>query len=163
MNPRQLASFQTRLEKHADPELVIGDSPIWMHREVYQRALQFKREFQYDFLQWEGSLRKKNLRQESHGYLFADHTDTYGPGAAVGACAFWHEDDKWRMRWIWVCPSMRRSGVLAKRWAEFLQRYGDFEIDTPLSDAMAAFVNKYGTAKQKQYLQAQPPTESSDL
>jgi hypothetical protein len=28
---------------------------------------------------------------------------------------------------------------------------------------MAAFVNKYGTAKQKQYLQAQPPTESLDL
>jgi hypothetical protein len=58
---------------------------------------------------------------------------------------------------------MRRSGVLAKRWDEFLQRYGDFEIDTPLSDAMAAFVNKRGTAKQKQYLQAQPPAESSDL
>ena len=67
------------------------------------------------------------------------------------------------MRWIWVCPSMRRTGVLARRWAEYLQRYGDFEIDTPLSEAMAAFVNKHGTAKQKQYLQAQPPTESSDL
>ncbi len=163
MNPRPLTAFQTRLEKHADPELVIADSPIWMHREIHQRALQFKREFQYDFLQWEGSLRKKNLRPESHGYLFADHTDTYGPGAAIGACAFWHEDEKWRMRWIWVCPSMRRSGVLAKRWAEFLHRYGDFEIDTPLSEAMAAFVNKHGTAKQKQYLLAQPPTESLDL
>lgn len=163
MNPRPLAAFRTRLEMQADPELVTGDSPIWMHREVHQRALWFKSEFQYDFLQWEGSLRKKNLRQESHGYLLADHTDTYGPGAAVGACAFWHEGDKWRMRWIWVCPSMRHSGVLTRRWAEFLQRYGDFEIDTPLSDAMAAFVNKHGTAKQKQYLQAHPPTESLDL
>lgn len=163
MNPRPLAAFQTRLGKNTDPELVIGDSPIWMHREVHQRALQFKHEFQYDFLQWEGSIRKKNLRAESHGYLFADHTDRYGPGAAVGACAFWQEGEKWRMRWIWVCPSMRRSGVLARRWAEFLQRYGDFEIDTPLSDAMAGFVNKHGTAKQKQCLQAQPPSVVLDL
>jgi hypothetical protein len=52
---------------------------------------------------------------------------------------------------------------LAKRWAQFLEKYGDFGIDTPLSDAMAAFVNKHGTAKQKLYLQAQPPTETSDL
>lgn len=163
MNPRPLPAFQARLENHADPELVIGDSPIWMHREVHQRALQFKREFQYDFLQWEGSQRKKNLCAESHGYLFADHTDTYGLGSAIGACAFWLDGEKWRMRWIWVCPSMRRTGVLSRRWAAFLQRYGDFEIDTPLSEAMTAFVNKHGTVKQKQYLQAHPPTESSDL
>lgn len=163
MKPRPIAEFQARLAKHADPELVIAASPIWMHREVHQRALQFKSEFQYDFLQWEGSMRNKNLRIESHGYLFADHTDTHGPGAAIGACAFWCESGKWRMLWIWVCPSMRRAGVLSRRWAEFLQRYGDFEIDTPLSEAMAAFVNKHGTAKQKQCLQAQAPAESSDL
>jgi hypothetical protein len=163
MNPRPLAAWRTRLEKHADPELVTAYSPIWMHREVHQRALQFKREFQYDFLQWEGTLETKNPCPESHGYLLADHTDAYGPGAAVGACAFWHEGDKWRLRWVWVCPSMRRSGVLVRRWAEFLKRYGDFEIDTPLSDAMAAFVNKHGTEKQKQYLQAQPPTECLGL
>lgn len=134
-----------------------------MHREVYVRALQFKREFKYDFLQWEGSLKTKNLHLESHAYLFADHTDTCGHGAVVGACAFWYEGEKWRIRWIWVCQSMRRSGVLARRWAEFLERYGDFEIETPLSDAMATFVNKHGTAKQKKHLQAQPPTDSSDL
>lgn len=163
LNPRPMPAFRTRLENHADPELVVAESPIWMHREVHQRALQFKREFQYDFLQWEGSPRKKNLCPESHGYLFADHSDTCGLGAAVGACAFWNDGDMWRMRWIWVCPSMRRSGVFAKRWAEFLQRYGDFEIDTPLSDAMAAFVKKHGTVKQKRYLQLQPSTESSDL
>ena len=95
MKPRPISAFQARLAKHADPELVTIDSPIWMHREVHQRALQFKREFQYDFLQWEGSLREKNLRIESHGYLFADHTATHGMGAAVGACAFWHEGVKW--------------------------------------------------------------------
>jgi len=163
MNPRPLSAFLARLGTHADPELVTAESPIWMHREVYQRALQFKSEFKYDFLQWEGSPRKKNLYQESHGYLLADHTDTHGPGSAVGACAFWQKGDKWRMRWIWVCPSMRRSGVLTRRWAEFLQRYGDFEIETPLSDAMKAFVQKNGTTQQKQRLQCMSRAESSDL
>jgi hypothetical protein len=58
---------------------------------------------------------------------------------------------------------MRHAGVLTRRWAEFLQRYGDFEIDTPLSEAMKAFVNKHGTTQQTQYLQSQPMAESSDL
>jgi len=163
MNPRPIPPFRTRLENHADPELVIAESPIWMHREVHQRALQFKSEFQYDFLQWEGSQRKKNLRQESHGHLFSDHTNTYGPGAAVGACAFWQEGDKWRMRWIWVCPTMRHSGVLTRRWARLLERYGDFEIDEPLSEAMTAFVKKHGTAQQKQRLQPSSLSESSEM
>ena len=75
----------------------------------------------------------------------------------------------YRFRLISGWKYSRRSGSyhvgqgLAKRWAQFLEKYGDFGIDTPLSDAMAAFVNKHGTAKQKLYLQAQPPTETSDL
>lgn len=163
MSPRPLAAFQTRLDRHADPELVIATSPLWMHREVHQRALQFKTEFQYDFLLWEGSFNNKNLYPESHGYLFADHSTQHGPGAAVGACAFWQESDHWRMRWVWVCPSMRHTGVLSRRWSGFLERYGDFVIDTPLSGTMAAFVEKHGTAQQKLHLQSQSPEDPSDL
>lgn len=131
----------------------VAKSPMWMHREMHQRARQFKQDFQFDFRQWEGSEKTKNMCPESHGYLFNDHTIQYGQGAAVGACAFWGEAGKWRMRWIWVCPTMRRSGVLTRRWHQFLDRYGDFKIEAPLSDAMAAFVAKHGTQAQKDQLQ----------
>lgn len=155
MAPRPLPAFQSRLQTHPDPELVVAKSPMWMHREMHQRARQFKQDFQFDFRQWEGSEKTKNMCPESHGHLFNDHTTQYGLGAAVGACAFWGETGKWRMRWIWVCPTMRRSGVLTRRWHQFLDRYGDFEIEAPLSDAMAAFVAKHGTQTQKDHLQRQ--------
>lgn len=151
--PRPLVPFTSRLQTHADPERVTVESPIWMHREVHQRARQFKHELQFDFCQWEGSQKTKNMRAESHGYLFADHTAQYGTGAAVGACAFWRDKDQWRLRWVWVCPGMRRAGVLARRWKQFLARYGDFEIEVPLSASMQAFVMKHGTQVQKAQLQ----------
>lgn len=152
MAPRPLPAFQARLQIHPDPELVVAESPMWMHREVHQRARQFKHELQFDFCQWEGSSKSKNLSPESHGYLFADHTETPGHGVAVGACAFWCEQGNWRLRWVWVCPNMRRSGVLKQRWAQFVSRYGDFEIEAPLSEGMQAFVLKHGTREQKKRL-----------
>lgn len=72
--PRHLAVFRARIVSNPNPELVATESPIWMHREVRQRALQFKRDFQYDFCQWEGTVRAKNPNPQSHAYLFSDHT-----------------------------------------------------------------------------------------
>lgn len=153
MAPRPLPVFRARIASKPHPELVATNSPIWMHREVHQRALQFKRDFQYDFCQWEGTDRTKNPNTQSQAYLFSDHTGQFGEGAIVGACAFWRESNQWRLRWVWVCPAMRRMGVLAHRWPFFLEKYGDFSIETPLSDAMQKFVSKHGTQAQKNGLE----------
>ncbi len=149
IDPTPLKQFRDRLLTVAEPELVIGSSPIWMHRQMYERAFRFKREMQFDFTQWEGSSRHKNKCPESQAYLFADHTTIYGPGAIVGACAFWRDETRWRLRWVWVCPKMRRAGVLTRRWAKFLARYGDFELDMPLSEAMVTFIAKHGSDWQQ--------------
>ncbi len=151
LEPKPIRQFAERLLRHKDPELVNESSPLWMHQAVRERAWQFKRMFHYDFLQWNGSIERK-ASPYFEGYLFTDHTGTFDPGAIIGACAFNFRRGKWSLAWIWVIPSMRRRGVLLSRWAAFLERYGDFDIEHPLSDAMEAFVRVHGTDEQRSHL-----------
>lgn len=155
LEPRPDRNFANRLQRHPSPELVDTSSPFWMHQEVYERALRFKREFHYDFVQWNGCQSKK-ATPTYQGHLFADHTGTYPPGSIVGACAFAHRQGKWSLDWVWVIPSMRRKGILSHRWQAFLERYGDFDIEHPLSEAMEAFVRRNGTPQQQSLLADEP-------
>ena len=126
-----------------------------MHREVYERAYRFKLEFQYDFIQWNGTQTKKNTCSESHGYLFADDTGQNPPGTPIGACGFWKEPYGWQLMWIWICPKMRRSGISKRRWQRLMERYGDFAIEAPLSNAMRDFILRHGTEKQRAFAATQ--------
>lgn len=81
--------------------------------------------------------------------VISDHTGTHAPRTVIGACAFWLERGQWRLRWVWVCPKMRRTGALAHRWLRLLERYGDFEVEAPLSGAMHNFVLAHGTSRQR--------------
>ncbi|QLG92392.1 hypothetical protein HZF02_20025 [Pseudomonas yamanorum] len=151
LEPRPSTKFARRLINHQTPELVNNQSPLWMHQEVYERALRFKREFQYDFVQWDGSITRK-ANPNCEGYLFSQRQEDAPTGTIVGACAFILRKGQWTLYWIWVAPGMRRHGVLSSRWANFLVRYGDFDIEWPLSDAMKSFVRKAGTTSQKAHL-----------
>lgn len=153
LEPKPKRQFAQRLLRHKNPELVDGKSPFWMHQEVRERAASFRREFHYDFLQWNGSSSKK-ATPNFQGYLFTDHTGKLPTGTIVGACAFAFRQERWSLDWIWVIPSMRRHGVLLNRWPTFLERYGDFDIEHPLSDAMEAFVYQHGTEIQRGQLPA---------
>ncbi|MNJ44748.1 hypothetical protein D3C77_398130 [compost metagenome] len=130
-------------------ELVDQEAPLWMHGAVYERALEFKREFGYDAVQWDGSSNNR-AGEDWQGWLFAADTE----GTIAGACAFMRRDGavdgpRWSLQWIWLAPKYRRSGFLESRWPSFLEAYGDFEIETPLSPAMQSFVRKHGTQSQK--------------
>lgn len=49
------------------------------------------------------------------------------------------------------CGWRRRCGaknILARRWPLFIERFGDFVIEAPLSDAMRAFVRRHGSDAQ---------------
>ncbi|MBF8765826.1 GNAT family N-acetyltransferase [Pseudomonas putida] len=130
-------------------ELVDQDSPFWMHGAVCDRAFEFKREFKYDFVKWDGSSTRR-AGEDWQGWLFA----AYDMGTIAGACGFMRRDGavegpEWSLQWIWVAPKYRRAGLLEARWPSFLQAYGDFDIERPLSPAMQAFVRKHGTQSQK--------------
>jgi hypothetical protein len=134
-DPRLLAA----LGEEAAPEEVLPDSPQWKHDLVYELARRFRREFRYDFVQWS----RKDRDADAVAYLFADDTDTFGSGAPVGACAFRRRGGVWTLDWIWVIPAVRRKGILQRRWPSFRERFGEFALEYPLSDAMKRFATKH--------------------
>ena len=126
LDPKPVAQFVAELAAGGDAEVVTGSSPAWKHREIFRRALAFRREFHYDFVQWHSP--KGDSDPGVHGFLFANDDN-----AIVGACAFRRRGDGdeqyWGLQWIWVTPKYRRSGVVSKRWASFRKRFGDFYIE----------------------------------
>jgi len=123
-----------------DPEAVwfTQNSPNWMDIAIFRRAKAFKREFKTDFIQW-----KTGDEFDATGFLF--HDDDF---RIVGACCFRpasnEQPNVTRLDWIWICPEMRRAGVLSKQWDRFRKRFGEFQIEPPVSRAMQSFLQKRG-------------------
>jgi hypothetical protein len=42
----------------------------------------------------------------------------------------------WALQWIWFHPYERRKGHLRNAWPYFLDRFGTFQVEPPLSPAM---------------------------
>ncbi|VVE29035.1 hypothetical protein PHO31112_03539 [Pandoraea horticolens] len=128
----KLATSETVTVTH----LVTTKSPTWLHREIYDRALAFKREFRYDFTQW-GS-RNGDDDPDVEGHLMT------AAGVILGACAFRMRQDgvnRYRaLQWIWLAPKYRRAGHLSTCWAGLRRRYGAFHVEAPVSLAMQAFL-----------------------
>lgn len=144
--PVMVAELQA---KGIEAELVTCNSPEWKHEEMYTRAMAFKREFHYDFVQWKS--REGQEDHDVHGYLFSGDQ-----GEIVGACAFRNrsedvETKKWALQWIWICPRERRKGHLAKRWPDFRSLFGDFMVEPPVSENMQAFLKKRGDGALMNY------------
>lgn len=121
-------------------ELVTYLSPSWRHEEMYARALAFKRELHFDFTQWG----QPDDDPTAQGFLLTDDE-----ARIVGVCAFRYREYSnapagWALQFIWVAPKHRRRGVLSRRWPDFRDRFGDFHIEGPVSDAMQAFTRKMG-------------------
>lgn len=138
-DPKPEQRLVQAFEKDLDASWVDFASPKWKRSAMYERARQFKREFGYDFLQWEPPER---IDPYAVGFLFSD-----AEGRIVGACAFRPAtpgEPTWRLDWIWMCPSERRKGHLSRQWDRFEQRFGRFAISEPISPAMTSFLQKRG-------------------
>jgi hypothetical protein len=145
LDPQPLVNVLKERESAQDVELVTTNSPGWKHKEMYLRARAFKREFNYDFVQWQSD--KGDNDPYVHGYLFTD-----GLGAIVGACSFRLPQreralQQWTLDWIWICPRERRKGHLARRWKTFRERFGNFSLTFPISAEMKTFLAKHGDLK----------------
>jgi hypothetical protein len=55
------------------------------------------------------------------------------------------------LQWIWFHPFLRRKGLLKEAWPAMVGDYGDFIPEPPLSHAMARFLVKHGTDRQKEF------------
>ncbi len=136
--PKPRRQFILAIKRDFDAAWVDVDSPKWKRQAVYERARLFRREFGYDFTQW-----SVESDPEAIGFLFCD-----SEGRITGACAFRLKrstgERPWRLDWIWLCPSARRVGQLSEQWDRFCQRFGVFDIEPPVSEAMKTFLRKRG-------------------
>lgn len=141
LDPKPNRRFCKGSQDQDDLFPVTANSPRWVHGEIYLRALAFKRELKYDFVQW--SYSKYDIDPNDRGYLFINSDNV-----AVGACAFRlianEISSYWSLQWVWITPTYRRSGILTKHWKTLRQFHGDFSLENPVSDAMVAFVSKNG-------------------
>ena len=140
LDPKPSAGLIAESVNHPEAAWVNTDSPEWKHFEMYTRARAFKREFRYDFTQWQSP--KGDDDPSVCGLLLADENQ-----AIVGALSFRHRTGNdqsgfWVLDWVWICPNERRNGYLSNCWAELRQRFGDFVVEIPVSDAMMAFLKK---------------------
>ncbi len=126
------------LESDVDAYWVYWHSPKWKQTLIRDIAVQLKRDFHYDFVQWPEP-------GNSHRHDSVARMLVSDEGAVVGAAVFHPDattDRQWRMLWIWISPGWRRKGVLTALWDEFVERFGRFSVDEPHSDAMKAFLSK---------------------
>lgn len=151
LDPKPRPKLAARLAQGSRSDIVDSDAPMWMQEEVRKRARKFKREFKYDSTQWPDN-GKEPIDPGWEGYLL-----TAGPdGTIAGACAFFKINGEmegvqleWSLQWVWLAPKYRRQGILLKHWPLLVERYGNFFIEPPVSDAMRGFVAVYGTDVQK--------------
>lgn len=122
-------------------QAVTARSPITHRRALHRMATYFRREFRYDFIQYDPS-----ERESDHvGYLFLERN--WDDTIVVGGTIFrWREYTQekpgWAMAWIWLHPYERHRGRLTAVWPYFRERFGVFDVEGPISPAMQAFLAK---------------------
>jgi hypothetical protein len=119
-------------------------SPLRFRKAVETIAQYFRREFSYDFTQYDATERTDPRDQV---FLWVNPCDDPAGVRALGAACF-----RWRrwqdgsaglaLSWLWLHPYCRRQGLLSAAWPYFCERFGDFQVEPPLSPAMEAFLAK---------------------
>jgi hypothetical protein len=132
------AAQSAGLEWPRDLRLITSHSPLRARKAVRCCAIYFRREFRFDFVQYEGA--DETPDPTARAYLWADDGHV-----AYGACCFrWRVPSQgepwWALQWIWFHPYERERGHLKRTWPLFEARYGDFAVEGPISRAMRAFL-----------------------
>lgn len=107
-------------------------------------AIYFKREFKYDYLQYESA----DHANDFTGVLFFERAmdlvkdiDHY-PNRVIGGAGFWNKADGHVLDWVWLHPFSRNRGNLRKHWPELKNKFGNFELTPPISAQMGKFLEK---------------------
>ena len=127
---------------------VLWDSDKRIHLMVEKLARYFRREFDYDCVQYSAvESTTRNKTTEAFLWSVTGLSATGYIQVAIGACCFrwrkWKDAPPgWALQWIWLHPYERNQGRLTRAWPYFRERFGDFHVEPPLSPAMRAFVAK---------------------
>lgn len=112
---------------------------------VERFAHYFRREFQYDFVQF-SSIRE--LEPLSYIAFYWQYDEM-----AFGAGCFRHREftnfNGWALQWVWLHPYFRTKGHLKAAWPIFKELCGNFDVEGPYSEAMYQFLIKYNGLKDE--------------
>jgi hypothetical protein len=126
------------------PELVDPASPRSMRDHVERFARYFLRELGTGGIQFEASETRDDPDYVPYeAYLFNDGQRHFG------ACCFRLRNYKnapasWWLDWAWLHRYFRSRGYLSAAWPQFMEKYGHFHLEAPLSHSMQAFLKKVG-------------------
>lgn len=141
-------------EGRADLFEVSRRSRLVFQNAVYRLAIYFKREFGYDFIQYEP--KATDTHPKDRAYLWMDRSNFGEEGLPIGAASFrWREwtnhEPTFALQWIWMHPYERCKGHVREAWPFFQKQHGEFLIEPPLSPGMKAFLKKVDPNKLKPY------------
>jgi len=132
--------------------IVEKNSKLVYRQNLESFALYFKKEFKYDFIQYEAN---EHLYEDNkyNGFLFSEQAwDRLEEGKPMpyrlvgGGCFRPRESTNreplWILDWIWLHPFFRHRGHLSTHWQYFRQQYGEFIIEQPYSADMEKFLAK---------------------
>lgn len=130
--------------------------PISLRKAIYQFATYFRREFQYDFVQYSIEPEPNYGDKNTWAYLIGEPLYDHRLGS-YGACCFrWRDkwtnlEPHWALQWIWIHPYKRNNGLLSKYWPFLEEKFGNFMVEDPLSKAMEYFLKNRAMQHDHQY------------
>ena len=116
-------------------------------------AKYFKREMNYDFVQYDADEHHRDLTPYE-GFLFTEvaydmiEEDSPTPYRLCGGGCFRIREQEagnavWELDWIWIHPFFRHRGLMKNQWKNFQQFFGEFTVSEPLSFEMTKALDKY--------------------
>lgn len=125
-------------------------SPVTWRDATEKLAYYFRRELEYDSPPYTAAevenwdLAKDRVLVFVKDTVLEDWEDYLYFIGAVGVR--WREWDNaphgWAIAWAWLHPYERRKGHLSKSWPFLLEKFPNFRVEAPISDAMIGFLKK---------------------
>ena len=130
------------------------DTSKVIKRALFNIAEYSRREGDHGFTQFSTS--EMIYHKEVYPFIICendiDRKDIFGGGCFRYRKYKDQTDNRWQLQWVWLHPYARSKGIMAALWPAFLEKFGDFPVERPVSKDMKGFIKKYGTDYQRKYL-----------
>ena len=67
--------------------------------------------------------------------------------AVIGAAGFQCDNGTWVLKFVWLHPFWRHQGLCRRAWPSFLERYGQFVIEPPISNQLQRLIDEMKSEK----------------
>lgn len=137
---------------------ITQESPVWQRRCVVQLRRYLYLECDYGMFFDDSFECWKSLEVFPFLDQFFDESRHESRQWMIGAVCFSRDTKPHLLEFCWLHPFWRNQGLLRRAWPEFEKRFGNFEIEPPISGAMSGFLaslQKKRTAEQDET--QQPP------